>query len=320
LSPVVSGVGPGSPLALRPGIRCEIGPSLPGLWARSDLPAASPDKAREGRRSGAYSRGDRIKIGRSSEGLSPVVNRVGPGSPLALRPGIRCEIGRSLPDPRVCSDLPAVSPDKARKGRRSGAYSRGDGIKITSSNEGLSRGAGRVGPGSPLRCGRECAEGWGLHSRIRGHAPISRSHPRTRPVRAADPGPTRAATVSKSQVQTKACRGGGQSRSRLSACAAAGNPQRDWAFIPGSVGVLRSPSRIPGQGPKGRRSGAYSRCSGTKIGRSNEGLSRGAGRVGPGSPLALRPGIRCEIGPSLPGLWVCSDLPAVSPDKARKGR
>ena len=111
-------VGPGSPLSLRPGMRCEMG---------------SPLRA-------------------------------------PLRPGMRCEMVSSVPDPRAHRDLnedteisigmprslrasydlwahpkmsrgasydvwahpipPVASPDKAREGRRSGAYSHRSSVKI----------------------------------------------------------------------------------------------------------------------------------------------------------------------------------------------
>jgi len=51
-------------------------------------------------------------------------------------------------------------------------------------------------------------------------------------------------------------------------------------------------SRNPGQGPKGRRSGTHSPSSGLKIPCENIPLRPVTRRVGPGSPLALRPGMR----------------------------
>ena len=63
-----------------------------------------------------------------------------------------------------------------------------------------------------------------------------------------------------------------------------------WHFTPA---VPRN--RNPGHGPKGRRSGTHSPRSGVKIASRIRLLQQVGVRVDPGSPLALRPGIRSEI-------------------------
>ena len=111
--------------------------------------------------------------------------------------------------------------------------------------------------------------------------------------RAADPGPTRFAIASRSRAKTELC-------DKLTAewvpalrCAPAGNALEDQGSVPKSV-VRPFPDpgtrcnlagRIPGQGPKGRRSGAYSLRNRSKIASENTVLRQVHSRVGPGSPL-----------------------------------
>ena len=225
-------------------------------------PSRIPGQGPKGRRSGAYSHRSGIKIACTDKRLRRAAGRVGPGSPLSLRPGMRCEMRspsraplrpgtrcemvRSVPDPRARRDPsahpiitrgasydlwvhpkipPVASPDKAREGRRSGAHSPRGSVKIAFHNKCLRRVASRVGPGSPLslRPGMRCEIGSpsrtplrpgmrcemvrsqadprarrdfpahpmisgriprspGAHPRISGCIPRSpRSHPRTRP-------------------------------------------------------------------------------------------------------------------------------------------
>ena len=238
----------------------------------------SPDKAREGRRSGAYSPCDDIKIVNRNKILRHVAGRVGPGSPpaapagnalrdwasisgsrcadrLRLRPGMQREMVRPLPDPWVRQDLSADPRTRPE--------------------------------GPPIR---------GLLA------------------------PRRHQDCQLKQILATRCQ---QSGSRLSAGAPAGNTPGDWASISGSrcadrlrlravsavrdgesparsLGTPRSLRGSPDKGREGRRSGAYSPCSSIKIINQNKVLRHVAGRVGPGSPLALRPGMRREIGrPSL---------------------
>ena len=153
-------------------------PQLPNPCSRelrgcSQSSSVSPDKAREGRRSGAHGDRSRVKILMRTKALRQFARRVGPGS--ALRSGRECgPFGGGAPAPRTFRSLvllftrsgvgpqsPSVSPDKAREGRRSGAYSHHSRVKILMRTNALRHVAGGVGPGSALRSGRECGPSGG---------------------------------------------------------------------------------------------------------------------------------------------------------------
>ena len=220
-------LGSPSRAPLRPGMRCEMVRPLPdprahrismrtprSPWARRDLSAhpiisgriprspgahpmisgcipRSPRSHPRTRPAGPPIRGLLASQQRQDRGgredLRQVEERVGPGSPLSLRPGMRCETVRSQSDPRARRDLhehaeismsapgslrasynlwahpkisrgasydlwahptipPVASPDKAREGRRSGAHSLRSNVKIAFHNKCLRRAARRVGP------------------------------------------------------------------------------------------------------------------------------------------------------------------------------
>ena len=195
-------------------------PITPGPVATRRSPGRIPGQGPKGRRSGAYSPHSGVKIACGDKHLRRVASRVGPGSPLALRPGMRCEMAHPSPDPRTpldlfhrhppdlvrgrAPDLPVASPDKARRAADPGptrlaAVSRS---RLATSTCGAP--PAEWVPALRSRSGRECAAKWRIHPRIRGRtpissagappdlvrdhplssprtSPISRSHPRTRP-------------------------------------------------------------------------------------------------------------------------------------------
>ena len=227
-------VGPGSPLTLRPGMRPFGGRAAAPRTFRSLVlrvaghevgprsPSVSPDKAHEGRRSGAHGDRSRVKNLIRTKALRNIAGGVGPSS--ALRSGRECgPSGGGAPAARsfrslvllftrsgVGSQSPSVSPDKAREGRRSGAYSHHSRVKILMKTKALRHVAGEWVPA--LRCAPagnaafsgvvrplpELSARWSSASRVAGLAPDLRAHPRTRRASAADPGPTRIIAASKS--------------------------------------------------------------------------------------------------------------------------
>ena len=180
--------------------------------------------------------------------------------------------------------------------------------------------ASRVGPGSPLRCGRECVERWRIHPQIREYPSISQPQPRTRPT-----GPPirgllaaqLAATRTENPYPINALRAEWVPALR---CAPAGNASRDGVSIPKSGSTLRSHNRNPGQCPQGRRSGAHSPRNLPRRAQKTRSLSTRCEQSGSRLSAALRPGMRREMAYPSPDPGTPFDPTTTTPDKAREGR